>query len=179
MGLELPEALEVREKLAQIALHPHGSKEPDYTMGRHAAEIWWAMCCTGMGATEYWGEWKQLGDRVRIVGTKRPGRRWGSIGREVPLLTAILPPPQMTKERFEQVVRKVGVSPYQGRKTYAMWMEDAEIPRTRRRMYLGHGVKDVTDHYERRDITRFLHEDRGRMLNHANLGKQGLSIVKN
>jgi hypothetical protein len=45
-----------------------------------------------------------------------------------------------------------------------MWMEDAEIPRTRRRLYLGHSAQDVTDRYEKREITAFLAEDRDRLL---------------
>ena len=43
-------------------------------------------------------------------------------------------------------------------------MEDAEIPRTRRMKYLGHGVKDVTGRYERREITAFLAEDRQQLV---------------
>lgn len=31
-------------------------------------------------------------------------------------------------------------------------------------MYLGHGAGDVTDRYEKRDITQFLTEDRDRLL---------------
>lgn len=129
----------------------------------HVAHIWWAMCCTGMGATEYWGEWTVLEDRVRIKGTKRPGRRWGSTGREVPLLTTLVRP-EMTPDRFAKLLRLAGASPYQGRHSYATWLEDAEIPRTRRQIYKGHGVKDIGDLYERRDITAFLAEDRARLL---------------
>jgi hypothetical protein len=38
-------------------------------------------------------------------------------------------------------------------------MELARIPRTRRRMYMGHGAKDVTDLYEEHEVTAFLVED--------------------
>jgi len=129
----------------------------------HVARIWWAMCCTGMGATEYWGQWTELADRVRINGTKRPGRRWGSTGREVPLL-AMLVRPEISADRFAKLLRPAAASPYQARHSYATWLEDAEIPRTRRMMYLGHGAKDVTDRYEKRDITQFLAEDRDRLV---------------
>jgi len=35
------------------------------------------------------------------------------------------------------------------RRTYANLLEAAGIPRTRKRMYVGHGVRDVTEQYER------------------------------
>src|SRR5438094_859233 len=78
--------------LAALAQHPDGAKQADYSAGQQAARIWWGMCCTGMGPSEFWGEWSVREDRVRIVGTKRPGRRWGSEGRDVPLLTRVMPP---------------------------------------------------------------------------------------
>jgi hypothetical protein len=129
----------------------------------HAARIWWAMCCSGMGSTEYWGEWTLLEDRVRIKGTKRPGRRWGSHGREVPLV-AVPVVPEISADRFARTLRAAGATPYQGRHSFATWCEDAEIPRTRRRLYMGHGVQDIGDRYERRDITAFLADDRARLL---------------
>lgn len=81
-----------------------------------------------MGVTEFWGEWTVLEDRVRIVGTKREGRRWGSEGRDVPRVSTPVRP-ELSKDRFQKVLAKVGASPYQGRHSYATWMEDAEIPR--------------------------------------------------
>jgi hypothetical protein len=42
-------------------------------------------------------------------------------------------------------------------------MEEAGIPRTRRRLYLGHGAKDVTDLYEVHDVTAYLAEDAARL----------------
>jgi hypothetical protein len=128
-----------------------------------AAQIWWDTCCTGMGSTEFWGEWTRLADRGRIKGTKRPGRRWGSQGREVPLVS-ILAKPVMSPGRYAKLLRKAGASPYQARHSYATWLEDAQIPRTRRMLYLGHAGKDITDRYERREITEFLAEDRARLL---------------
>ena len=38
-------------------------------------------------------------------------------------------------------------------------MESAGIPRTRRKLYLGHGAADVTDLYERHEVEAFLLED--------------------
>lgn len=47
-------------------------------------------------------------------------------------------------------------------------MEEAGIPRTRRRLYMGHGAKDVTDLYERHDVMAFLLEDRDRLAKFLN-----------
>jgi len=129
---------------------------------QHAAAAWWAMCLTGMGATEFWGEWEAMPDRVRILGTKRPGRRWGGEGRDVPLVVHPTRP-GLSVQHFVRLLRPAGASPYQARKSFATWLEDAEIPRTRRRLYLGHGAKDVTDLYERREVTAFLAEDATRL----------------
>jgi len=146
------------------------------SVGAEAARIFWAMCCSGMGSAEFWGEWELLPDRVRIKGKKRAGRSWGGPGREVPLVHPI-ERPTITPGRYAKLLHRVGVSPYQGRKSFATWMEDAEIPRTRRRLYLGHAAGDVTDRYERREITAFLQEDRGRLL--SVLGdEQALTLMK-
>lgn len=160
VALTIAQARAVREQLAALRT------DKNATIKEHAAEasrIWWAMCCTGMGPSEYWGVWEVLEDRVRIKGTKRPGRRWGSLGREVPLV-ASLERPTITKNAFTWIMRKVDATAYQGRHSYATWLEDAEIPRTRRMLYLGHAGKDITDRYEKREITAFLAEDRARLL---------------
>jgi hypothetical protein len=141
-----------------------------------AARIWWMMCCSGMGPTELWGEWTAQTDRVVIKGTKRPGRRWGSDGRQVPLLCAMTRP-AMTVGHFQKLLGKAGATPYQGRKTFTRLMEKAGVPRTRRILYLGHGVKDITFLYEEYEITEFLSGDRARLL--AELGpEQTLSLSK-
>jgi len=42
-------------------------------------------------------------------------------------------------------------------------LEAASIPRTRRRIYLGHGAGDVTDLYEAHEVAAFLVEDAERL----------------
>ena len=121
------------------------------------------MCCTGMGPTEFWGEWTVLPDRLRIKGTKRPGRRWGTLGREVPVPTPLVRP-QMTQDRFAKLLRRAGATPYQGRKSYSCWLEDADISLSRIQLLLGHGAKNVTLLYPKRQITAVLDEVREKML---------------
>lgn len=121
--------------------------------------IAWGMAMTGMLQHEYWGRWEVRTDRVHVSGTKREGR-----DRDVPLVwrPAV---PQLHRRTFENKVRErcPDMEARDLRNTYATWMEDAAIPRTRRRMYLGHGKKDVTDLYERREVDAFLAEDAERL----------------
>jgi len=92
------------------------------------------MATTGMGAGEYWGRWHLQADRVHIEGTKRAGRV-----RDIPLVAAPAVP-RMHRRTFEDGVRARSrdLTPYDLRRTYANWLEASGIPRTRRRLYLGH-----------------------------------------
>jgi integrase len=81
--------------------------------------------------------------------------------RNVPLV--IRPTvPRMHRRTWEDKVRERtgrAIVPYDLRRTYAHWLEEAGIPRTRRRMYLGHGARDATDLYESHEVEGFLAED--------------------
>jgi integrase len=117
--------------------------------------IAWGMATTGMGQAEYWGRWSVKADRIHIAGTKRDAR-----DRDVPL---VLRPavPAMHRRTFENKVRErvPGITVYDLRRTYANWMESAGIPRTRRRLYMGHAAGDVTGLYELHEVTAFLADD--------------------
>jgi hypothetical protein len=121
--------------------------------------IAWGMATTGMLQHEYWGRWEVRRDRIHVSGTKRAGR-----DRDVPLVwrPAV---PHLHRRTFENKMRErcPDMEARDLRNTYATWLEDAQVPRTRRRMYLGHGKKDVTDLYERREVDAFLAEDAERM----------------
>jgi hypothetical protein len=123
----------------------------------------WSMAATGMGPNEYWGKWRVEADRVHIDGTKRLGRV-----RDVPLVRSPVPPTlsrRWWEVHFRQRTKRAMV-PYDLRRSYAGWMEDAEIPRSRRKRYMGHGASDVTDLYERRDIDANLEADAARLTRH-------------
>jgi hypothetical protein len=122
--------------------------------------IAWGMATSGMGAGEYWGRWNVREDRIHIEGTKRAGRV-----RDVPL---VLRPavPRMHRRTWEDKVREQtgrAIVAYDLRRTYAHWLEEAGIARTRRRMYLGHGARDVTDLYEGHEVRQFLAEDAAKL----------------
>ncbi len=118
------------------------------------------MCCTGMGWSELNGRWYMEGDRLHIIGTKRAARQ-----RMVPLLGTPEKPLRGYKA-FREALEDVAddLVPYDGRRTFAHWMEEAGIPRTRRRIYLGHKVKDVTDLYEGHDVAHYIADDRAKLL---------------
>lgn len=116
----------------------------------------WGMALSGMGPKEYWGRWNIGVDRIHIFGTKRQGR-----DRDVPLIQRISVPyatPKAFAEALKHVDENVS-TPYDMRRSYANWMEAAGIIRARRKMYLGHGKKDVTDLYEKHQVSAFLVED--------------------
>lgn len=125
-------------------------------------EIAWWMATTGMGAQEFWGEWSVNRDAscIHIEGTKREGRV-----RDVPLV--LLPArPAVHRQTFEKKFRDRTMrafQPYDLRRTYANLLELAGIPRTRRRLYMGHGASSVTDLYEHHEVRRFLIEDADRL----------------
>lgn len=138
----------------------------------------WGMALTGMGPGEWFGRWHIESDRIHIDGTKREGRV-----RDVPrvlsrLFTApgepekpLLPTPRAKAAEwpirlFARALKGASggaVQPYDLRRTYATWMEEAGISRTRRRSYLGHATGDVTDRYEAQDVTRYLMDDAARL----------------
>jgi hypothetical protein len=135
------------------------------------------MAMTGMLQHEYWGRWEARSDRIHVSGTKREGR-----DRDVPLIwrPAV---PQLHRRTFENKVgeRCPDMEARDLRNTYAVWMEDCAIPRTRRRMYMGHGKRDVTDLYERREVDAFLAEDGQQMRHFLGLShdkSHGLAVQK-
>ena len=60
---------------------------------------------------------------------------------------------------------------------FRVWMEEAGIQRTRRKMYHGHGVKDVTELYERHEVAAFLDSDADLLRQHLGDEKRHLEVV--
>lgn len=167
--------------VAEVALVAQKFREKSrkpYQMNavRHADSAW-AMALSGMGPEEYWAGWHNLSDRIHIDGTKRGGRV-----RDVPLVRRIATP-YATKKAFAEALKDLdlpfAVRPYDFRRTYATWMEAARIPRTRRRMYMGHGKKDVTDSYEEHEVAQFLTGDAEKLRGFVGATETGmLGLVK-
>jgi integrase len=153
------QAVEVRKVGAPRERHPLSVEQmrnlfPDPDTNAVDA-IAWGMATTGMGPKEYWGRWSVRDDRIHIHGTKRAGRV-----RDVPRVM-VPAEPRMHRRTFENKVRErvPGITVYDLRRTYANWMESAGIPRTRRKLYMGHAAGDVTGLYELHEVTAFLADD--------------------
>lgn len=114
---------------------------------------WWSLCLTGMIISEFWGAWYLRTDHVRVRGTKTGGR-----DRRVPWIAA-LRRPACTRRELSAALTALELESYDARRAFAHWMEEAGIPRARRKGYLGHKPSDTTDLYEMGDLSRYLRED--------------------
>lgn len=144
------------EELREIAKRATGDAEGDTSV----AQIISTGSLTGMRVNELWGSWSVRGDRVAIHGTKTKNAE-----RVVPLIGLVWKP-TISYVAFRKALADASdgqMTPYDLRRTYANWLEAAGIPRTRRRLYLGHGASDVTDLYEHHEVDRFLAEDAAKL----------------
>lgn len=145
----------------------------------------WAMVLTGMGPKEYYVDgFVVLADRVEIRGVKREKRK-----RVVPRLlpgyylkimpSASVSPTREMRRFGERLYALAGIHSYDLRRTYANWLEAAEIPRTRRKMYLGHAGGDVTSLYEQHEVKQFLSDDALKLERYlSSTERKGLEVVK-
>lgn len=148
----LPETLKVRKQ----PLTPDEARHVAAQCGPMGSAFW-AMCCTGMGPGELWGSWSEEAPGVLYIGGTKTAHR----KRRVPLVVAIAAPAgTIALLRYYLNKATPRVTPYDARRTFANWMELAGIPRTRRRLYLGHANQDMTDRYEWTDVRKYLAEDR-------------------
>lgn len=119
----------------------------------------WSLAVTGMRPKEYWSRpWGLQLDRVSVGKSKTEAGR-----RDIPLWAPALPVlPTRTRDAFEGMwERRLGgeLGVYDLRRSFEVWMEDAHITRSRRKIYLGHAIGDVTDIYERRELDAWLKQD--------------------
>jgi integrase len=127
---------------------------------RNLGEPWgpmaWTMATTGMGWKEYLGAWEREGVGLRIHGTKTGGR-----DRLVPLVSLLHQPEDVAETTFRWHLSKgtPRITPYDLRRTYAGMMVDANIPRPRRRLYLGHAAEDISALYEAQEVVEYLVKD--------------------
>ncbi len=145
-----------------IGLSPDDARSVAEELEPLVARIWWSLCVTGMRPSEFWGDWEIEGNVVRINGTKTMNAE-----RLIPLLYPVVKP-ALTYRQFNRRLEKLSASvrARAGRKCFARWMNEAGIPRTRRRAYLGHATReDVTDRYEGYSPERYFDEDRRRLRN--------------
>jgi hypothetical protein len=121
----------------------------------------WSLAQTGMRPDEYFsGKWEPRKDRIEVHGTKTRASE-----RVVPLVGTIVAPActhQYLHRMLKAVEPKMGL--YDMRRSFAHWMEEASISRTRREHYMGHGPKTMTDRYEQHEVAAYLQGDAKRLL---------------
>lgn len=145
----------------------------------------WTLATTGMRTiVEYFNvEWEEKDGWVEI-GT---GKKDKAI-RRIPLIREPVIP-DCDYQVFADALRAASsgqMSPYDLRRTYANWLEAAEIPRTRRMIYMGHGAVDITGRYEWHEVRAFLAEDAAKLKGWLDaeiakaeaVKKPGLRVVK-
>lgn len=125
-------------------------------MGEPHGLMAWTMATTGMGPKEYWDDGFEVeADRVLVHGVKRSGRE-----RIVPRVSFVVAPTRTLKHFRTRLVKVApGRQIYDLRRTYAGLLVEAGIPANRRRLYMGHGARTMTELYERPEIAAWLAED--------------------
>jgi integrase len=152
--IPIPRQKAVRKK---HPLTPDQLRDKVRELGEPCGPEAWTMATTGMGWKEYTGPWEREGVGLRIHGTKTGGR-----DRLIPLVS-LLYPPTSTIAYFRRRLARVGITPYDLRRTFAGLMVDAGIPRPRRRAYLGHAADDITAIYEAQEVREYLTRDAARI----------------
>jgi integrase len=152
--IPLPKAKPVRKK---HPLTPDQLRAKVRDLGDPCGMEAWTMATTGMGWREYTGPWEREGDGLRIHGTKTGGR-----DRLIPLVSVVMPP-RSTIAYFRRRLKRVNITPYDLRRTFAGLMVEAGIPRPRRKHYMGHTADDMTAVYEAQEVREYLVKDAEKM----------------
>lgn len=125
----------------------------------------WELAVTGMRPMEYFSEvWEQEKNptRIHIAGTKSKRRKRNASNRDVPVWAGDLIGPTRVRETFENMWgRRIGalLDVYDLRRSFNVWMEDAGITRSRRKLYMGHAAGDITGLYEQRELLQWIEDD--------------------
>lgn len=128
----------------------------------------WTLAATGMGPKEYWQDGFTVEpDRIAIHGKKRYGRE-----RVVPRWTLVTGPGSSEKTFRKALARATGgrVKPYDLRRCFARWCEEAGITRTNIAAYLGHTARTMSDLYRVGEMEGQIAEDADRLRAYAGEG---------
>jgi hypothetical protein len=121
-------------------------------LGGESGRIWWFLCCHGMMPDEFFrGKWRIEDGRLHILGTKTVTR-----ARTVPLLAEPFTP-VLSQGGFASALReaKLGVSAYDGRRSFGLWCDLAGFPEGWKKALLGH-AQSITQMYGWRETERML-----------------------
>ncbi len=168
--------LKVRGKRKGNPQTPDQARAVREALGKHG-DTWWAMCCTGLMPDELWGgKWRVGPNYIHITGTKREAR-----DRKVPRICTPSKPKVKHPASFNAALTRATngtVQPYDGRRTFSHWLEEARIQKTRRSMYMGHAAKTVTELYERHELAAYLDSDATLLRQYLGEQQRHLEVVK-
>jgi hypothetical protein len=122
-----------------------------------------SLALSGMRPEEYWGEWAEVS--ATVVRVKTAKQRAGKVKYRRVFAVYPIVRPTVARRTFEDKMREVTRAHvcYDLRRTFMHLMEEAKIPRSRRRYYLGHSAADVSDRYEEHEVEEYLGQDRTRL----------------
>jgi len=162
----VPAALERRIR----AHHPQTVAEARAiaaALGEKWGPIWWTLCITGMGPKEYWHDgWRVTTDGVEINGAKDTRRRRTTARQRVVPLLGVLADPIGTPAGFAEALERaaLGVTPYDARRSFARWLDDAGLAGYVQDALVGHGPKSMRELYKWGEIRAMLGDVQQRML---------------
>lgn len=124
----------------------------------------WMLATTGMRPAEYWerggASWQRMPFMTRVEGTKTAAARRYTFALTDPHR------PYTGEQYFRRAFAaatttalREGLDCYSLRRTFAKLCEDAGVVESRRKAYLGHGPRTVTDLYLRTNVLPFVAED--------------------
>lgn len=128
-------------------------------LGPKWGPIWWTLCITGMGPKEFWIDgWKQISEGVEIDGAKDTRRRGTTARRRVVPLLGVLAQKVGTKAGFAEALERaeLGITPYDARRSYARWLDDAGLAGYVQDALMGHGPKSMRELYKWGEIRAML-----------------------
>lgn len=143
-----------------LGLTPERAREVAEKLGR-LGPMWWTLCCTGMGKTDYWyTRWDVLPDRIIVHGTKTDHRHRVVLRLTTPVRRMC--GPRKFAEELARVGGELGLKQltiYVARRTFAHFLELARILDSRCDSYMGHSPKGDRGKYREHDVVPYLAED--------------------
>lgn len=124
-------------------------------LDQECQSVVWSLCSTGMRPKEYFGgTWERRTYCIHV-----PFGKTRAALRDIPDL-GMCTSPAMSYSAFMQRLRRRSTNrPYDFRRTFMSWMEDAGIDPRRRLVYFGHEVPQVTELYRQKPTLEQLRND--------------------
>ncbi|MGE3176787.1 MAG: hypothetical protein AB7O32_04920 [Vicinamibacterales bacterium] len=155
-GVADVQTLKVRRTNPHRPMTPTQLKAAVKALGDPYGMMAWTMATTGMGPKEYFLDgFEVFDDRIVVHGQKRAGRE-----RLVPRVSIVMTP-GVGRVQWQRKWRQhvPGHAPYDLRRTFANLMVQAGIEANRRRAYMGHGARTITELYEEPQVEAYLAQD--------------------